>query len=376
MAQGGFDPRALLGDPPGELDERLQPASPCPRQPRVEQLERVLEARSVVDLAQLFFEQVGAVDRGVELLNPGELGLLAFGQVLGLLPEREPGALEIFAELLVAGAARLVPDLAADLVQRVGRCLDDVPRVKADLGVRAALRDRPGDPLGVVAGHELDLLAALFPQQIQELLDRFAVAAERRPHQPAGVMVDHDREVFLTLADRDLVEPKLRESREQVAAGLRVGAHALADPPDRPPRDPHQLTDRGLGRVHRKPCGLVIEGAREPGVVARPRHRRHHHAVPLATDPRRVGLQEAERRAEIQRPPPPATLPEVVARAAASTVRAAIPLAIAGADRDHDRTVLLVDRLDDRLLQSQQPRPRADAYASAAHAATAPFQRS
>jgi hypothetical protein len=50
---------------------------------------------------------------------------------------------------LLPGAASLVPHLAADLVQGVGGSLDDVPRVKADLGVWAALCDRPRDPVGV-----------------------------------------------------------------------------------------------------------------------------------------------------------------------------------------------------------------------------------
>jgi len=57
-------------------------------------------------------------------------------------------------------------------------------RVQADDRVRAARGDRVGDPVGVVTGHELDLLAAVFAEQIQQLLDRFAVAAGVRPHRP------------------------------------------------------------------------------------------------------------------------------------------------------------------------------------------------
>ena len=93
-------------------------------------------------------------------------------------------------------------------------------RVEADLGVRAALGDRAGDPVGHVAGDELDLLAALFAEQIQELLDRLAVAAGSGPHQPAGVVVDHDGEVSLAFADRDLIDPDPLEPREQVAPRL------------------------------------------------------------------------------------------------------------------------------------------------------------
>ena len=129
-------------------------------------------------------------------------------RVASVLPQREPGALELLGELLVAGASGLVPHLAPDLVERVGGGLDDVKRVQANGRVRAALGDRPGDPLGVVAGHQLDLFAAVVAEQIQELLDGLAVPASVRPDQPAGVMVDDDREVPLPLANRDLVEPE------------------------------------------------------------------------------------------------------------------------------------------------------------------------
>ena len=55
-------------------------------------------------------------------------------------------------------------------------------------------------------------------------------------------------------------------------------------------------------------------------------------------------------------------------------MRAAIPLAVARADRHHDRAIGVdIDRFDHRLLEPQKPRPRADAYASVAHVATVPF---
>ena len=152
-----------------------------------------------------------------------ELLLLAVGQVARVLPEREAGAFEIFGELLVARFAGFVPDLAADLIQRGGRGLDDMERVKADHGVGAALGDGPGDPFGVIARHQLDLLAALFAEQIQELLDRFAVPAVRCPHEAAGVMVDHHGQVFLAFADRDLIKPEAPQACVQVASLLGVG---------------------------------------------------------------------------------------------------------------------------------------------------------
>jgi hypothetical protein len=46
--------------------------------------------------------------------------------------------------------------------------MEDAAVIQADRGVRAALGHRPRDPLGVIARDELDLLAALFSQRIQE----------------------------------------------------------------------------------------------------------------------------------------------------------------------------------------------------------------
>jgi hypothetical protein len=72
----GADTSALIGDRPGELDERSQAASPSPLQPAAEQPGRGVD-RELVDLAELFLEQVGVEQRLVELLDPAELGLLA-----------------------------------------------------------------------------------------------------------------------------------------------------------------------------------------------------------------------------------------------------------------------------------------------------------
>ena len=69
-----------------------------------------------VDLPQLLLEQVRPVEPRVGSLDHRELGLLAVGEVLGVLPDREASAFELSREREVAGAARLVSDRAADLV--------------------------------------------------------------------------------------------------------------------------------------------------------------------------------------------------------------------------------------------------------------------
>jgi len=92
----------------------------------------------------------------------------------------------------LAGAARLVPDLATDLIQRVGRQRDDVEGVHAADRVRQPVGDRSGDPASHVARHQLDLFAALFAELVEEALDGLAVAAGGRPHQSAAVVTDDD----------------------------------------------------------------------------------------------------------------------------------------------------------------------------------------
>ena len=94
VVDGGGDPGAVLGDRLGELDERREATAARPFQPGVEQLYR-LGLREPVDLSQLLLEQVGAIQPLVGLLNRRQLGLLAGGEVLGVLPQRKPGALQV-----------------------------------------------------------------------------------------------------------------------------------------------------------------------------------------------------------------------------------------------------------------------------------------
>src|SRR4249920_2993141 len=98
-----------------------------------------------------------------------------------------------------------------------------------------------------------------------------------------------------------------------------------------------------------------------------PRHRRDEDAVTPAVDPRRVSLEIGERGAEVQRPPAPAPLTEVIARAAPSADRTTIPFPCGRADRHHERAgVRELDVFDDSSLKTEEFLP----YASSAHAAT------
>ena len=76
---------------------------------------------------------------------------MAFGEPFRVHPQREPDAFELANEAGLSSLAGVVPDVAADLVQRVGGKFDHMKRVQADLGVRAPLADRDSDPVGHIA---------------------------------------------------------------------------------------------------------------------------------------------------------------------------------------------------------------------------------
>ena len=68
----------------------------------------------------------------------------------------------------LTGATPVVPDLAANLVQRVGGEHHDMKRVDATDRVREPVSDGRGDPAGHVAGHKFDLFAARLAERIEE----------------------------------------------------------------------------------------------------------------------------------------------------------------------------------------------------------------
>ena len=115
---GGDDPGALVGDRARELDEGRQATSPRPGDPAVQQRDRGPGCEAV-DLAQLLFEQIRAIEPLVGVLDVRELGGLAVGEALGVLPQRKARALELARQLGLPGLAGLVSDLATHLVQRV-----------------------------------------------------------------------------------------------------------------------------------------------------------------------------------------------------------------------------------------------------------------
>ncbi len=235
----------------------------------------------------------------------------------------------------------------------------DVERVQAQPGLGAALGHHGRDPGGGVGADQLQLLAALLAERIEEAAKRRRVVAGGGPHQPPGVVIDHHRQVAVALLVRHLVAADPPQPGEAVPAGLDIGDDAGDDTPDCRPGHPQQLTDRLLGGVDRQPGRGVVERAGMAGAMARPGHGGHHHPMLWAADPGRVGLQVGADHAEVQRPPAPPPLPPVKARAAPAAPTAAALDALAGPYRDHNRLGVGVELhpLDDRLLDTEQPGP-------------------
>jgi hypothetical protein len=139
VVEGGVDAGQVAADLFPEFGEFGDAAAGCPGQPAGQgvlaffsfELERG---------PQPFFEQVSAPEIRMGFPGPGELGFLAAGQVLGVLPQRVAGAGEALGvaggdadppaampdRIGGAGLAGGAPDLTADFIEGTGGPGDDV----------------------------------------------------------------------------------------------------------------------------------------------------------------------------------------------------------------------------------------------------------
>ena len=262
------------------------------------------------------------------------------GQIPRVLHQRPPGALHFARSLVIAVAAQLVPCLSAHLVQRLHRPGDHMERIKAEHRLRRSLRHRRVDPLGAISGNMRQLGRPRRTQRIEERQQRLGVSARRRPHQPAGVMIDHTGQISVTLPVRDLIDPDPPQPGQQVLLTALISDNPLHDAGDGPPCHPHQLTHHALRRPRREPRAAVLERMREPGSGPCPRHRRYDHPTPPTFHPRRRRLQEHHHRAGIQRPPPTDPTPGVIPPAPPTAPRASRPRRTGRANRDHQHLLV------------------------------------
>ena len=105
MVEGGVDGLAVAHDAAGQLHEHRDAAAPRPGDPPVQGLLAFL-AFDRKHMPQALFEQIGAIQPGIGLGDPGQLGGLAFGEVLGVFPQRIAGALELADPLMSWRGAR------------------------------------------------------------------------------------------------------------------------------------------------------------------------------------------------------------------------------------------------------------------------------
>ena len=157
-------------------------------------------------------------------------------------------------------------------------------------------------------------------------------------------MINDDGEVFVVALVGDLIDPDPRQAVERVAQSPDVTHDPANDRADSPPRDTHQLGDRGLRGV--------------PGTMTGPRHRSDGDAVITTRHPRCFGLDEHHHRARIQRPPPAQSLTRVLPGRAALTVPATMPVPLRRPHRNnHTINIRIVtDRLDTALCSTPNTR--------------------
>src|SRR6266508_2282653 len=123
---GGEDAIAVLVDRGGELDERFQTAAAGLDAPAVQQFGRLVGSEVAgEDRPQALLEPIGAPGRAAVAAQRAQGGGLGVGQSLGSLEQHPACPLELLG-LVGVHSAKLVPDLPADLIERVGGQRDDV----------------------------------------------------------------------------------------------------------------------------------------------------------------------------------------------------------------------------------------------------------
>lgn len=165
---------------------------------------------------------------------------------LGLLPQRVAGPFErpgvaagTAGTTAVERTAGLLPGLAADLVECLGRPRDHVEGVGAAHRVLATVAHHSSDPVGGIGGNVGDVRAAVLAEKIEEGLQGLVVAAGPCPHQPAAVVIDYHGEVAVAALVADLVDPYAAQASEAVDGGGDVGTDAANDGADGAPRHAH-----------------------------------------------------------------------------------------------------------------------------------------
>ena len=210
----------------------------------------------------------------------------------------------------------------------------------------ARLGHHGADPLGPVAGHELELSCPFVAQGVEELPDDRLGPALGGPDHPAGHVVTHDREIALALLVLHLVDGDGDEAVEEVDTSERFGGDADTHVVDRPPADPVAAGRGQLGRDDGVEDHQVLEGPGEPAVVAGPGNLRHSHSVLGAAHPGGGGHQLAGGEARVDVAPSALPAPVVEPGGGDPALAAAAPGAHLGSDPDVEAVPASLASLD------------------------------
>ena len=215
-SQSGLYPGTVEDQSASQLHERLESAALCPANPGVEAGESLRDGARLKDAAKGFLEKVGSIEGAVELRYPAQGLLLRRGEILGVLPEGPASVLESIGHLGFGSRSQVVPDLSTDLVQGLGRPLNDMEGVEATDGLRSVISDSPFDPGGSIRSDDIQGLGALGAELGEEQSYCRGVASGMHPDETSGEMIDDDRQVLLPLAIADFVDTDTPQAIEKV----------------------------------------------------------------------------------------------------------------------------------------------------------------
>ena len=345
----------------GELLDLVDPGAAGAGEPRLQPEPRLRAAAGLEHVAQALLEQVGPVQGLVLPGHPLERLALGLGEVLGVLEQRVPAALdrlgpsgrELAAPL---GGPGPPPGLLAQLVDDVGHPAHDVEGVHDPLGVGAVGLRELRYPARAVGRHHPYAGPLILAELLEEGLEHGLPVPLRAPDHAVGVVVEHDRHVLVALLVRSLVDADADQAVEAVPGlGIELVVDAPAYAADARPVDAHELGRGGLGGPACEPGDLLLELAREAGGVLGPGHGCDDDPVLGALDPDRGVLDEGHHGALVNRPPPPGGRRAVVDGAVPAAVGADVALALARAAGGDDGAVdLLPDGFYDSGAEAQR----------------------
>jgi len=272
---------------------------------------------------------IGPPDPASSPADPSELDGLVVGEVVGVLQQRPPAALEVAGVAVIGELAQRLPEVAADLVESVADELDDVKRIRAHdcLGGVAVRGDGLDERGAEIQRDRFDSPGTLGSELIEEPVEGLGVLALGTPDDLAAVVVDNEGQVLVVAPPADLVDPDAEQPVE--SPGVELGVDdALAGPTNGSPRHPTQPGDRRLVHPRRQPRDEVVEVAGQVRARAGERDRFDDDPVGRARQPPQGGLDLDRPRAQVEVSPRRRARPGVVAgRRLVTTMRAHQPAA-------------------------------------------------